>query len=105
MEKVHVGGCAQHNEHKRNKRVRHDLRLRRKTHETAAFQRACFAMPSACMPLHGRVDDSKHEEAAKMVAGEFCEVEKHPLPAGGAAERGREFAIAAAGRAAAADVE
>ena len=31
-----------------------------------------------------------------MVAGEFCEVEKHPLPAGGAAaaKRGRELAIA-----------
>ena len=70
--------------------------LRRKTDETAAFQRACFAMSSACMPLHRRVDDSEHEESAMMVAGEFCEVEKHPLPAGGAAaaKRGREFAIA-----------
>ena len=70
--------------------------LRRKTDETAAFQRACFAMSSACMPLHRRVDDSEHEESAMMVAGEFCEVEKHPLPAGGAAaaKRGRELAIA-----------
>ena len=97
MEKVHVRGCAQHHERpERNKRVRHALRQRRKTDETAAFQRACFAMSSACMPLHRRVDDSEHEESAMMVAGEFCEVEKHPLPAGGAAaaKRGREFAIA-----------
>jgi hypothetical protein len=96
LEKVHVRGCAQHHEPERNKRVRHPLTQRRKTDETAAFQRACFAMSSACMPSHRRVDDSEHEESAKIVAGEFCEVEKHPLPAGGAAaaKRGRELAIA-----------
>ena len=108
LEKVHVRGCAQHHEPERNKRVRHALRPRRKTDETAAFQRACFAMSSACMPLHRRVDDSEHEESAMMVAGEFCEVEKHPLPAGGAAaaKRGRELAIARGlGRAAAAAVK
>ena len=90
LKKEHVRGCAQHHEPERNKRVRHALTQRRKTDETAAFQRACFAMSSACMPLHRGVDDSEHEESAMMVAGEFCEVEKHPLPAGGAVESERE---------------
>jgi hypothetical protein len=51
------------------------------------------------MPLHRLVHDSEHEEAAKMVAGEFCEVEKHQLPDGGAVERERERELTIAGRA------
>jgi len=43
---------------------------------------------------------SQAPEAAKMVAGEFCEVEKHQLPDGGAVERERERELTiAAGRA------